>query len=444
MLTYILITPARNEADLIRVTLESMVRQVAKPLRWVIVSDGSTDGTDEIVREYAAHYPWIELLRDARPFRAPLRGQSASVRGRLRQRQRPLLRRHRLVGRRHLLRRRSISHSCSPGWRRTLASDLSGRRSRTSRTYDYRFVSIEHVSGACQLFRRECFEDIGGYVPMKLGGIDHVAVITARMRGWKTRTFPEKHCLHHRKMGSALHGRIRAVYRIGVLDYALGGHPLWEVFRAAYQATQRPRIVRGVVLYAGYLSAAARRLERPVSRNSSPSGGGNRCGASAPSPSIGSRPLAVTRLSVRPRVLKKIARSTGLRRGLEGRCSDHHQRGRLRPLPGRDRRHPRVLRTRASHLSERDGVHEGLRSRRDTRAQGRPRRGSSLEPERAPHRSRCAAPVARRPRTGRQVPGGAQVRAPSLQPLSEEAVRLGVPSARSTSSPGFTPERPRT
>ena len=63
MLTYILITPARNEADLIRVTLDSMVRQSAKPLRWVIVSDGSTDGTDEIVAEYAANYPWIELLR---------------------------------------------------------------------------------------------------------------------------------------------------------------------------------------------------------------------------------------------------------------------------------------------------------------------------------------------------------------------------------------------
>ena len=264
MLTYILITPARNEADLIRVTLESMVRQVAKPLRWVIVSDGSTDGTDAIVREYAAHYPWIELLRmpdrserhfsgKVRAFAAgydSVKGLSCDAIGSL-----------------------DADISFDPQYFAFLLARLEenprlglvGTPFRDESTYDYRFVSIEHVSGACQLFRRECFEDIGGYVPMKLGGIDHVAVISARMRGWKTRTFPEKHCFHHRKMGSALHGRIRAIYRIGVLDYALGGHPLWEVFRAAYQATQPPRIVRGVVLYAGYLSAAARRLERPVS-----------------------------------------------------------------------------------------------------------------------------------------------------------------------------------
>ena len=264
MLTYVLITPARNEADLIRVTLESMVRQVATPLRWVIVSDGSTDGTDEIVREYAAHYPWIELLRmpdrSERHFAGKVRAFAAgyeSVKGLS----------YDAIG------SLDADISFDPQYFAFLLAGLEenprlglvGTPFRDESTYDYRFVSIEHVSGACQLFRRECFEDIGGYVPMKLGGIDHVAVITARMRGWKTRTFPEKHCLHHRKMGSALHGGIRAIYRIGVLDYALGGHPLWEVFRAAYQATQRPRIVRGVVLYAGYLSAAARRLERPVS-----------------------------------------------------------------------------------------------------------------------------------------------------------------------------------
>ena len=67
-------------------------------------------------------------------------------------------------------------------------------------------MSIEHVSGACQVFRRACFEDIGGYVPIRSGGVDHIAVITARMKGWKTRTFTEKICLHHRDIGSAEHG----------------------------------------------------------------------------------------------------------------------------------------------------------------------------------------------------------------------------------------------
>src|SRR5271168_2747142 len=62
-LSYVLITPARNEADYIELTLKSVVTQTVRPAKWIIVSDGSTDGTDDIVRKYAADYPWIELLR---------------------------------------------------------------------------------------------------------------------------------------------------------------------------------------------------------------------------------------------------------------------------------------------------------------------------------------------------------------------------------------------
>jgi len=60
---YVLITPARNEAQFIELTLKSVVAQTVRPLKWIIVSDGSTDGTDEIVKHYAAVNPWIELLR---------------------------------------------------------------------------------------------------------------------------------------------------------------------------------------------------------------------------------------------------------------------------------------------------------------------------------------------------------------------------------------------
>src|SRR3954449_1023688 len=78
---YVLVTPARNEAQFIRLTLESVVQQAAKPIRWVIVSDGSTDGTDEIVREFAAAHSWIELLstpeRDERNFAAKVHAFNA-------------------------------------------------------------------------------------------------------------------------------------------------------------------------------------------------------------------------------------------------------------------------------------------------------------------------------------------------------------------------------
>ncbi len=67
-LTYVLITPAWNEASLIEQTIQSVVRQTRKPLKWIIVSDGSVDGTDEIVKRWAAQHSWIELVR--RPERA--------------------------------------------------------------------------------------------------------------------------------------------------------------------------------------------------------------------------------------------------------------------------------------------------------------------------------------------------------------------------------------
>jgi hypothetical protein len=114
------------------------------------------------------------------------------------------------------------------------------------------------------LFRRRCFEDIGGYVPVKRGGVDHIAIITARMKGWKTRTFTEKVCLHHRSIGSAEHAVLTARFRDGVSDYALGSHPVWELFRTAYQMTARPWVAGGLMLMSGYVWAAIRRIERPV------------------------------------------------------------------------------------------------------------------------------------------------------------------------------------
>src|SRR5271166_602461 len=62
-LEYVLITPARNEAQFIELTIRSVIAQTARPVKWIIVSDGSTDSTDDIVTKYAADYPWIELLR---------------------------------------------------------------------------------------------------------------------------------------------------------------------------------------------------------------------------------------------------------------------------------------------------------------------------------------------------------------------------------------------
>src|SRR5947209_1773572 len=62
-LSYVLITPARNESKFIESTIQSVIKQTLLPLKWVIVSDGSTDGTDDIVKKYAISHTWIELVR---------------------------------------------------------------------------------------------------------------------------------------------------------------------------------------------------------------------------------------------------------------------------------------------------------------------------------------------------------------------------------------------
>ena len=124
------------------------------------------------------------------------------------------------------------------------------------------------MSGACQLFRRECYEQIGGYVPLKGGGIDVVAVLMARMHGWRTRTFTERVCIHHRPMGSANDGsKFVANYKLGQRAYRLGYHPMWQLCRSVYQMTRPPYVSGGMALGAGYLWAMVSRSERAVSHD---------------------------------------------------------------------------------------------------------------------------------------------------------------------------------
>ncbi len=83
MLSYVIITPARNEAKYITLTIESMIHQTHRPLRWVVVSDGSTDETDEIVRKYTVHHAWIELLQNARALGKAFRREGLRLQCRL-------------------------------------------------------------------------------------------------------------------------------------------------------------------------------------------------------------------------------------------------------------------------------------------------------------------------------------------------------------------------
>lgn len=263
---YVLITPARNEEENIERLIRSMITQTVLPRKWVIVSDGSTDKTDAIVKKYIPGSPWIEFLRMPehadRQFAAKVNCFNAG---------------HEAV--KHvdytIIGNLDADISFDQDYFEFLLSKFEeDHRLGVAGTpfvedgshYDYKFTNIEHVSGACQLFRRDCFEEIGGYIPIKGGGIDWVAVTTARMKGWKTRTFTEKTCIHHRKIGTGNNSALMAWFKQGQKDYFLGNHPLWEIFRTFYQMTKKPNILSGAFLLIGFPWAALRGVKRPISR----------------------------------------------------------------------------------------------------------------------------------------------------------------------------------
>lgn len=264
-LNYALVTPARNEAQYIGLTLASVVAQTHLPMKWVIVSDGSTDGTDEIVRSYGEIHPWIELV--CMPSRAErhFAGKVLAFRaGYERVSSMPVA----VIG--NLDADVSFDARLFEYLMEQMGNDTSlgvaGAPFREGHfQYDYQYSNIENVWGGCQMFRKECYEQIGGYIPLKGGCIDHVAVLSARMHGWKTRTFTEHVCNHHRQMGTALSGILRAKSHLGQKDYSVGNHPLWQAFRVLYQMSRPPVIFGGLALAWGYGSSMLRQVERPLS-----------------------------------------------------------------------------------------------------------------------------------------------------------------------------------
>lgn len=264
-LQYVLVTPARNEEAFIEQTIQSVISQTVRPRRWVIVSDGSTDRTDEIVTRYLKDHSWIELVRMPerrdRHFAAKVQCFNA---GYEKLKNEPFD----IIG--NLDADITFGEDHFEFLLTKFAADLNLGVAGTpfiegTATYDFRFTAVEHVSGACQLFRRACFEDIGGYAQVKGGGIDWIAVTTARMKGWGTRTFVERVCHHHRPMGTASAGKLKAQFRLGRQDYYLGGHPLWQVFRSCYQAARKPYVLGGLYLLTGYVWAWVTGAHRPVS-----------------------------------------------------------------------------------------------------------------------------------------------------------------------------------
>jgi poly-beta-1,6-N-acetyl-D-glucosamine synthase len=261
--SYVVVTPVRDEERFIAGTVESMLLQTHKPRCWVIVNDGSTDRTRDILVERTAGIDWIRIL-DTGSMRRDLgtaevvafsRGMEAvpasdydfvvKLDADVRFDAEYFAR---LLGR--------MSQDSSWGIASGMYWEEHGGEWRPIRMPGY------HAAGACKVVRRACFEQIGGFVASK--GWDTLDEIRAGMRGWRTGHFPDIRFDHLKPEGSAM-GSVATHRFHGLIYYRTGGGTLLLIAKALHRMiTARPRIRGGLALASGYFGALLRGEERLV------------------------------------------------------------------------------------------------------------------------------------------------------------------------------------
>jgi len=263
---YVLVTAAYNEERYIENVIKSIVGQTIRPLRWIIVSDSSTDSTDRIVERYAAEYDFIKLhrLEDDHPrnFAAQVVAINAGM-ARLKADN------YDFIG--NLDADVSFESTYFAELLELFAADpglgLAGGCICECQEGDFRPRPLNRessVAHAVQLFRRECFQDIGGaYLALPHGGPDWHAVVHSRMNGWRVRSFEELTVLHHRPSNGAT-GWGRAAFRQGRMDHSLGTHPLFEIPRLIRRLKSSPVLLYAGVRLAGFLFSYLKRDRRIV------------------------------------------------------------------------------------------------------------------------------------------------------------------------------------
>jgi glycosyltransferase involved in cell wall biosynthesis len=252
---YVIVTAARNEERYIRFPLDAVTQQTHLPHKWVIVSDNSTDKTEDIVNSYVNNFPFIQLLKntgkDGRNFGSQIKAIQRGL--------------EELSGINYLfVGNLDADVSFSKTYFETLIQRLKespklgltggyiceenadgvfrARPNNTSRS----------VAHAIQLFRRECFEQIGGYQFLRYGGADSLAEIASRMHGWEVLAHKDLEVRHH-KPTLASEGILKGAFRQGLMDFSMGNILLFELARCLRRVSRYNLGAYAFCRFAGFL-----------------------------------------------------------------------------------------------------------------------------------------------------------------------------------------------
>jgi biofilm PGA synthesis N-glycosyltransferase PgaC len=261
---YVLISPCRNEAGFMRQTIESVLAQSLQPMKWIIVDDGSTDTTPEILREYAAQHAWISVV--TRPDRgrrsvgpgvvdAFYAGYAAIT-----------------CADYDFLCKLDLDLRLPPRYFEILVARMSANpllATCSGKAYveeNGQLVNERHGDdtslGMTKFYRRECFEQIGGFVRQVMW--DGIDCHQCRMRGWIACSWdePELRFIHLRPMGSSQQSVYAGRMRHGYGQYFMGTGLLYMVASALGRLNQKPYVLGSLAMLWGWLKSAVQREPR--------------------------------------------------------------------------------------------------------------------------------------------------------------------------------------
>jgi poly-beta-1,6-N-acetyl-D-glucosamine synthase len=260
---YAIICPVRNEVQYLDHTIASVRGQTLRPTVFVIVDDGSSDGTGQVAKTAAAQFDWIHVVnRSDRGYRQPGGGViDAFYDGYSQIRSADWEFVVKLDG--DLSFAPGYFERCLARFQKdpklgigggTVCKEVNGQLTPES-TVDPAF----HVRGATKIYRRQCWEQIGGLI--RVPGWDTVDEVKANMLGWATYSFPDIQIHHHRPAGEA-QGVWKNWVKNGVANYISGYHPLFMLVKCIRRFGCKPYAIGSIGLMAGFLNGYVKRVPR--------------------------------------------------------------------------------------------------------------------------------------------------------------------------------------